>query len=273
VAAILVGGTTNVINNWDHIKDQEKGHGHQFLAGLEYFGVGALAGEAALYGGPIAGIAVGGLANAGLDEARGNFDNPEEKYTVWQSFTRGALSGLAGGEAAAEARETLTIAERVSYSASDGFSEFITTGNPYLKALYFGTKNVAAEYGENRFSGAKNGYSNNRDVAVGIASKFAGGFLGSLIGDAGEDFLKTKGPNFGKNSLNYTFPKVGGKYIESSVGGIIEDVTTQGLTNQLSFNSFAQSTASHFLIYNKNNQRELIPDGLLILYLGILKAR
>lgn len=57
IIAIAVGGTINVISNWDNI-DGDWGKG------LSYFGIGAAAGEASLYGGPIAGAAVLSLGNS-----------------------------------------------------------------------------------------------------------------------------------------------------------------------------------------------------------------
>jgi RHS repeat-associated protein len=108
IVGALVGGTVNVINNWDNI--QKNG----FWTGLGYFGVGAVAGAAgtaigiatagagsgiglALAGsigatttGVIAGGVIGGVLNYGFDVATFGAHNVDG----WQSFFRGATAGM-----------------------------------------------------------------------------------------------------------------------------------------------------------------------------------
>lgn len=60
ILAITIGGTVNVIANWGNIES--------FGDGAAYFGIGALAGEASLYGTPIAGAAILSAGNSAFTQ-------------------------------------------------------------------------------------------------------------------------------------------------------------------------------------------------------------
>lgn len=83
IVAIVVGAAVNVIGNWGNI--------HSAGTFFEYLGVGALSGEATLYGGPLAGGAVVGLGNAVV----GGVTDPMK---LLQNTAVGALSGYVGGQ-------------------------------------------------------------------------------------------------------------------------------------------------------------------------------
>ncbi|WP_417355193.1 DUF6443 domain-containing protein [Flavobacterium sp.] len=81
VIAIVVGGAINLAANWDNIDD--------FGDGVSYFLIGAAAGEATLYAGPLAGAAITGFGN----NAYRQLSNPDYQEFDFGSFiTEGVVS-------------------------------------------------------------------------------------------------------------------------------------------------------------------------------------
>lgn len=64
VIAMAIGGVVNVAANWGNISSGGGDFWDKFGRGAAYFGIGAAAGEATLYGGPLAGGAIIGLGNS-----------------------------------------------------------------------------------------------------------------------------------------------------------------------------------------------------------------
>lgn len=94
LVAIVVGGTVNLCSNLiaGEVKD--------FWHGLSLFGVGAAAGEASLYGSPLAGAAVMGIGNSVINQGFVNgWDNIDEAQIgadVLMSMTTSYLGGCLG---------------------------------------------------------------------------------------------------------------------------------------------------------------------------------
>lgn len=82
VIAMVVGGVINTAANWDNI--------HSIGDGAAYFGIGAAAGEATLYAGPIAGAAITGFGN----NAYRQLSSPDYKEFDWGSFTREGITSV-----------------------------------------------------------------------------------------------------------------------------------------------------------------------------------
>lgn len=94
--AIGLGGAINLISN------ALQGNVSSFQDGLIYFGIGVLAGEATLYGGPLAGAGVSGALNSLYSQGRSNdgrdfsFDNVSVESVILNTITSVATS-YAGG--------------------------------------------------------------------------------------------------------------------------------------------------------------------------------
>ena len=92
--AAVVGGTVNVCSNLiaGEVKD--------FWHGLSLFGVGAVAGEATLYGSPLAGAAVMGIGNSVINQGYVNgwdkIDEAQLGSDVLMSMTTSYLGGCLG---------------------------------------------------------------------------------------------------------------------------------------------------------------------------------
>ncbi len=98
VIAMAIGGTVNLVSN------ALSGNVHTWGDGFTYFGNGAVAGAATLYGGPAAGAAVLGLLNNVTDQYRANgnsfknFDIGSTITAVGTSVATSAIGGAVGGQ-------------------------------------------------------------------------------------------------------------------------------------------------------------------------------
>lgn len=88
IGAMLVGGAVNVVGNIDNIKSLEDG--------FYYFGVGALAGEATLYGGPAAGGLVLGAGNNLIQQ----LSDPNKDFDVYEMTASGIIGAGTGAVSA-----------------------------------------------------------------------------------------------------------------------------------------------------------------------------
>jgi len=91
IVACVIGGGVNLVSNWNHISS--------FGQGVSYFCVGALSGEATLYGGPLAGGAVLGLGNnvVGQYYANGGFNNFNVGSAIYSTAFSSVTSAVGAG--------------------------------------------------------------------------------------------------------------------------------------------------------------------------------
>ncbi len=92
--ALIGGGLVNVVSN------AIQGNIHSFGSAFSYFGIGALAGEASLYGGPMAGGAVMGLGNSVVTQGFSNGWGHIDGGKAVLSSVLGAGTSMAGAELA-----------------------------------------------------------------------------------------------------------------------------------------------------------------------------
>ena len=188
LAAILIGGTANLVSNWSTVEAQKKGHGKRLLTALEYFGIGAGAAEVALYAGPVEGFIIGGAGNVEVDAGNHKFDHlkgGDLGQAIGQSFLRGGLSALTGAEAAVN----VGIEGQVDEEAAKGLSDLITGENTLYKSIYQSAKAVFNGFANNQYNFGNNGskdiyYQDNSSNNVGsIIGLAAGAFLGEYTSD------------------------------------------------------------------------------------------
>ena len=276
VAAILIGGVSNVISNWDHISAYSSEHDFwsSLGRGAEYFGAGAAGGEASLYLGPATGFAIGATLNLAIDAGNGVFAGDIQTLfssgnvmpllkDAGQSALRGGLSALAGAEAGAEIQD----AKIASGTSEDfqSFKNFITGDGKFAKsafgkAPYYGIKSVASGYAEDQ-------YKDSKDLFTSISAKFVSGFIGSLIGDATEKVTdgilgKSKIPE----NLKLIFPKLAGGYLGNLTGNVYE-----GSINAAAKGKFNAAFVGTSIFNGYGTSADQALDYSLLIYMSILK--
>ena len=273
IAAMLLGGVSNLIANWETVTAQDGGW-NQFFAGWEYFTAGAIGAEVGLYAGPAAGFAVAGALNVAADGYNKQFsdeklDGKSPYLAVTESFVKGGLSSLAGDEAAAEVSDAKwgEAAGLHMDPSFKNFYEFTTNGSPLLKGVYYGVKNVARNFANDNYS-----RENQGDVGIHILTNFVGGFLGSLGSDLYEGYSKIdklKGAQYFM-----------GKLIPSYTIDILSNGVDGGLNNILHTNPYsAKIFGTNSSYYNSdfdftpfpNEFRDNTPDITDVFILSIIK--
>jgi RHS repeat-associated protein len=163
IIASFVGGVLNLGS------ELLSGNVHNLGQGLEYFGVGAAAGESGLYGGPTASGAVAGAGNALI--GGGNLEN-----VIQSGFMGVATGALAGG------------IEGASISSNDGFGwddvlDWAKTGA--LRGMQTSVLSDISGGGQLSFSQIW------RSAASGAALGVAQGYLGTPSDEGGEGLKDT----------------------------------------------------------------------------------
>jgi hypothetical protein len=217
--AAVVGGTINLLAN------DKKFHGSawaQIKEGLGYFGAGAVGGVATLYLGPVAGFAIGGALNVGVDATNQNLTYGKLNSASWggfaqmisQSFVTGGCSALSGGSAAYSYMSGLDPTDVGADAMTGNYGGFSSSGesvslwgdyvnpsfNSFYTALnasnglnmanfvYSGLQNVAWDYGRNNIN-----FTNNSNLGKAVGDFIGGGITGIDIqmGQSNTQYFKS----------------------------------------------------------------------------------
>ena len=202
-----VGGVSNTIRNWDNISKDGK---INVFRGINHFMAGSAGGELAAIGTPLAtagGMILGGLLNVEADFLA--FDETlDDSEGFFRSFSRGALSSLAGKSAAKSFLKGMDVKVGPEWGNK-------WWGQGIVSGVEKGTQTVMAnydEYGNSAYKKfGKSFYWNS------FGAGFAGGFLkgagGGLLFDAEDDL----NPRFGPKTYDFSLFSVG----FANVGGDI----------------------------------------------------